>query len=200
VKQKLRTRRHLLATAVELLRAGRQPTVADVADAADVSRRTAYRYFPTQAKLLTESALEGLRPVMERAIAAGPAASDGTIESRVDRMVEAMQRLAADYEPLLRSMIHLTILEPPTGGVPRRGTRRVEWIEEALRPASRALPRAAFDRLVSALAVSAGIEAHVVLRDVRGLSADEAVAVSRWMARALLGAALAESPRRPRAG
>ena len=61
-RQKQRTRRLLLDAARTLLESGRQPTVTDVADAADVSRRTAYRYFPTQEKLLAESALEGLRP------------------------------------------------------------------------------------------------------------------------------------------
>ena len=55
-------------TARQLLEAGKQPTITDVADAAQISRRTAYRYFPTQAKLLTEAVLEGLRPIMEAAV------------------------------------------------------------------------------------------------------------------------------------
>ncbi|MGH7668804.1 MAG: TetR family transcriptional regulator, partial [Gemmatimonadaceae bacterium] len=46
--QRRRTRLALLAAAARLIAAGAAPSVAEVADAADVSRRTAYRYFPTQ--------------------------------------------------------------------------------------------------------------------------------------------------------
>jgi hypothetical protein len=70
--------------------------------------------------------------------------------------------------------------------MPRRGIRRVEWIDSAIRPAAYSLPRATYERLVSALAVCGGIEAFVVLRDIRGLSSAQSTEVSRWMARAVL--------------
>jgi len=176
------------------MREGSRPRVAEVADAAEVSRRTAYRYFPTQSKLLIEAALEGLRPTMEAAIAAGPPAPDeASLEGRVDRLVAAMQRMTAEHEHLLRSMIQLTVLEPSASGVPRRGIRRVDWIESAIRPAAYSMPRASYERLVSALAVCTGIEAMVVLRDIRGLSAARAVELSRWMGRAVLHQVLADS-------
>src|SRR3979490_1537088 len=53
-RQKNRTRRALLDAAAELMRQGREPTVAEVAEVAEVSRATAYRYFPTQESLLVE--------------------------------------------------------------------------------------------------------------------------------------------------
>jgi len=168
--------------------------VAEAADAAEVSRRTAYRYFPTQSKLLIEAVLEGLRPPMEDAIASGPLGSaTESLEASVDRLVKAMQRMTAEHEHLLRSMIQLTVLEPPAAGLPRRGVRRVDWIESAVRPAAYSLPRASYEHLVSALAVCTGIEAFVVLRDIRGLSAAQAVGLSRWMARAVLRQALADA-------
>ena len=194
LKQKLRTRRHLVATAARLMREGSRPTVAEVADAAEVSRRTAYRYFPTQSKLLIEAALEGLRPTMDEAMASGQAAlAEEPLDRRVDRLVTAMQRMTAEHEHLLRSMFQLTVLEPPARGVPRRGVRRVDWIESAIRPAAYALPGASYEHLVSALAVCAGIEAFVVLRDIRGLSAARSAEISRWMARAVVRQALADA-------
>ena len=57
VRQRRRTRRALLLAAGELVEAGRTPTVAEAADAADVSRATAYRYFPSQDALLAEAVL-----------------------------------------------------------------------------------------------------------------------------------------------
>jgi AcrR family transcriptional regulator len=42
---------------MRLLSAGGTPTVADIAEAADVSRRTVYMYFPTLQHLLIDAAL-----------------------------------------------------------------------------------------------------------------------------------------------
>jgi hypothetical protein len=77
--------------------------------------------------------------------------------------------------------------------VPRRGIRRVEWIESAIRPEAYGLPRATYEHLVSALSVCTGIEAFLVLRDIRGLSGAQAIELSRWMARAILHQALADA-------
>src|SRR5688572_2075084 len=98
-QQKRRTRRLLLATATGLIAAGKEPTVAEVADAADVSRRTAYRYFPTQDQMLVEAALDGLRPIMESALeGAPPGRTDDELEVRVDILARNMQRLAVEHE------------------------------------------------------------------------------------------------------
>src|SRR5438046_895884 len=55
--QKNRTRAALVSAATDLVQAGKQPTVSEAAQAADISRATAYRYFPTQEMLLAEVAL-----------------------------------------------------------------------------------------------------------------------------------------------
>lgn len=188
-----RTRAALLAAAGELLRAGRFPSVAEAAEAADVSRRTAYRYFPTQEQLLTEAALESLRPGIEdsfRSIEADP-------EARLEAAVRAMQLQAAANERLLRTMIRLTVERPTEPGTvprtPARGNRRIEWIESALAPVRSALSKRAFERLVSAISLCVGAEALIVLRDVRGLDQAAAADVSAWSAIALLRAALARA-------
>src|SRR6185437_11118866 len=119
-RQKGRTRKALLAAAVELLAAGQTPSITEVADAAEISRRTAYRYFPTQEQLLVEAALEGLRPAIMDAVERPDA-----VEARLDRAVLALQRGAVANEQLLRTMIRLTVSRPPSaddtsGGEPRR--------------------------------------------------------------------------------
>jgi AcrR family transcriptional regulator len=202
-KQKGRTRGALLAAAARLLAAGQTPTVGDVADAADVSRRTAYRYFATQEQLLTEAVLEGLRPDIERDIEGGAdgdvgAASDDTVEVRLDRAVKTVQRSAVKNEALLRTMIRLTVgpFDSAEADVPapplRRGYRRIEWIELALAPAKKNLGKRRYDRLVAALTVCMGIDSLIVLRDLCGLSEEKAEAVVGWAAQALLRASLDE--------
>jgi AcrR family transcriptional regulator len=177
--------------------------VAEVAEAADISRRTAYRYFPTQEQMLVEATLEALGPGVEDAIApARPARSGERVEARLDRTVRTVQRETIANEALLRSMIRLTVEgrdrdEPRSGPrQPRRGYRRIRWIELALEPARATMPVRTHRRLVSALALCVGIEALLVLRDICGLSTAEAERVSRWAARALLDASLRPAARR----
>src|SRR3954452_15325920 len=56
-RQRRRTRAAIVAAAADLLRAGRTPSVNDVAEAADVSRRTVYLHFPTLEQLLLDATL-----------------------------------------------------------------------------------------------------------------------------------------------
>jgi AcrR family transcriptional regulator len=207
VQQKGRTRNALLNAAVKLVVAGGQPTVTEVADAADVSRRTAYRYFPTQEQLLVEAALEGMRGLMTQAIEGtegdgGERGDPNDVEARLDRTVKAMQKSAAGNEHLLRTMIRLTVsgAHAPADrrSVPKRGYRRIEWIALALAPVRKKLGKRRYERLVSALATCMGIEALIVLRDLRGLPEREAEEVSRWAARTLLRESLAEAGARSR--
>jgi AcrR family transcriptional regulator len=195
--QKRRTRRAILAAAVELMRRGETPTARRVAELAEVSRRTVYLYFPTQEQLLTEAAMEGVRAEVERAL---ELAETDDVWSRLDTLVDASLQSCLDSEVQLRTMIRLAVeqrLAEARGGPPReaplRGGRRVEWIETALAPVRERLGEARFERLVSALALVVGIEALLVLRDIRGLDRAEMVAVSRWAARALLRASLEET-------
>jgi AcrR family transcriptional regulator len=193
-RQKLRTRRDLLATAGRLISEGFRPTVAEVADAADVSRRTAYRYFPTQEKLLVEASLERVRPAMEAAMAAAPAGlAEEDLDKRLDALVQSMQTMATEHEHLLRTMVQLTVLEKPQPGTRPRGSRRVDWIELAVGSLKPRLDRATYSRLVTALSLIVGIEALIVMRDLRGLGTAQAIQVSQWMARAVLSATLRET-------
>ena len=166
--------------------------MAEVADAADVSRRTAYRYFPTQEQLLTEVSLEHLRPQVEAALKA--AAGRRSPAEVLDAAVTSMQRIAIEHDALLRTIVRLS-LEKRLGGqqtdihesLPVRGSRRVEWIEIALAPVRPLLAASLFERLVSGLTLCLGIESLITLQDVRTLSPDQAVEICRWAAQGDVG-------------
>lgn len=196
--QKRRTRSALLATAARLIAAGRTPSVTEVADAADISRRTAYRYFPTQDQLLVEAALEGLRPEVEAAVAAALPAATGRLddveqaELQLAATVRVMQRLAVEHAALLRTMIRLTTGRT-TGTRPVRGYRRVEWLTSAVAPVRGRLGRRRFARLVSALVSCVGMDSLFLLQDTQGLSAAAAERVTLWTALALLATSVAEA-------
>ena len=192
VQQKQRTRQQILTAAAALISSGSRPTVTEAADAAEVSRRTAYRYFPSQEKLLTEATLNGVRPAIEEAMAAAPTGdSIEDIEARLVMLVHTVQKLTLRNEALLRTMIHATVLEK-TRGAPKRGTRRLEWIELAVGGLQRRLKPAAYERLLTGLALCIGIEAFLVFRDIRGLSGPQATEASEWLALTVLRATLRE--------
>ena len=178
-----------------LLASGRTPSVLDVAEAAEVSRRTIYLYFPRFDQLLIDATLGALSQAqVERAIESD---GDGSVETRVERLVRALNHVSPEVERLGRSLIRLTVEGGDrTGGgeVPRRGYRRVEWIERALAPLREQIDARRFRRLVMALAMIVGWEPLIVQRDVCGLSPEEGEALSVWAARALLRATL-DDPR-----
>jgi len=186
--QKRRTRKTLVEAAGLLIAEGRRPSVAEVADAAEISRRTAYRYFPSAEQLSVEAALEATRQNMELTIEAGRA--DAPVADRVARLVDALSRMTLENEALLRQMIRFTIdrdaIEP---GVPPRPSRRLEYVERALTPLQGVLDQDELDRLTNALAVVIGIESTIVLRDICGLDSAEILRVQHWAARALVAAA-----------
>jgi AcrR family transcriptional regulator len=189
--QKARTRRDLVDAARTLVATGAVPTVSEVADAAHVSRRTAYRYFASAEQLLTEAVLEGLRADMEHVIDAGAPGED--MPTRMGRLVEALHEVTRTNERLLRQMIRFTIDRGQIApGVPPRPSRRLEYVEQALAPLRDDLSPAQFERLIHATAVVVGIEARIVLEDICGLEEEEILKTERWAAQALLAAATRE--------
>ncbi|HET7488318.1 MAG TPA: helix-turn-helix domain-containing protein [Acidimicrobiales bacterium] len=193
VQQKQRTHAALVDAARELLAEGRTPTVEDAAEAASVSRTTAYRYFPNQAALLAAA-----HPEIEAASLLTTDTDDPV--ARVDDVVGALGQILVDGERQQRAALRLALeLEPEQRRerVPLRQGRAIAWIREALEPAAVQLGDDAVDALTLAVRSATGIEALVWLTDVAGLDRDHARALMRWSARAVTRAALAGDPPPP---
>ena len=187
-RQKQRTRNALIAAARELVAAGKTATVEAAATAADVSRTTAYRYFPNQRSLLVAA-----HPETEASSLLPPDPPDDPA-ARLEAVIEAFTQLVADTEPQQRTMLRLS-LEPDGAGhdmLLRKG-RAIGWIEEALRPLRGLLSARELRRLVLAVRSATGIEARVWLTDIAGLSSQEATELMRWSARAIYRSALEEA-------
>jgi AcrR family transcriptional regulator len=200
INQKRRTRAAVLEAARHLLHEGQMPSVAEAADAARVSRATAYRYFPTQEYLLWEAALENARTDINHLLESTASSDEPAV--RLDRLVQVLQQVTLEQEAAFRTLLQLSLEAHANGGHNReakeerlRGGRRIGWIEEALAPLGSSFDTdpATFRRLMAALSLCMGIESLIVLQDICGLGAAEAVEVSRWAAQALLQAGLREA-------
>jgi AcrR family transcriptional regulator len=194
--QRRRTRSAIVAAAARLLGDGRTPSVAEVAEAADVSRRTVYMYFPTLEHLFLDATLGSLASTAAIRASIDEHASDEEIEVRVERLARLIQRGAAETEQQGRTLLRLTV-QGANDGEPRppRGYRRVEWVEGMLAPLRSRVDKRRFERLVSALVMVLGWEALIVQRDMRGLDARQGEELSAWAARALVKATLDEAER-----
>ena len=181
VLQKARTRDALVAATRQLLQSGVTPSVEQAADAARVSRTTAYRYFSSQRELLaaTFPHLEGGSLLGDH-----PPAD---VRARVALFAEKMTQSILANEAEMRAMLRLS-LDPqvPPHEVALRGGRRQIWVADALAPLRGSLPEPRFERLTLAIAAMAGIESFVWLVDVGGVAREAAAAVIKSSCGALL--------------
>ena len=183
----------LLSTAMDLMRAGKIPSVSEVAAAAKVSRATAYRYFPTRSALVAAVVDVSLGPV--RAWASE--SLDG--KERLEQLFDATFPRFRDFEAPLRAALQLSQehwLLSRAGELNeeqfKRG-HRMTLLDRAASPLKGNLAPKTYQRLMHAASVIYGIEPYVVLKDMWGATDAETVAVTRWMLKALVDAALREA-------
>lgn len=191
--QKGRTRDALVAAARDLVAAGLTPTVEDAAAAASISRTTAYRYFPSKRALLLAAHPEIAATSM---LPANPPKDPAT---RLDAVVANFSAMILDTEAQQRTMLRLSLEADAAdrGALPLRQGRAIAWIAEALDGVRADLSEEQFRQLVLSVRATTGIEAIVWLVDVAGLSRNDAVALTRWSAQALLQRATAVPPPTP---
>jgi AcrR family transcriptional regulator len=191
--QKARTRQAIVRAAGALLARGETPTLERVAEEAQVSRATAYRYFPGLDGLLSEAAVDLMVP--DSGDLFGARAPSDAFE-RIALVDEAFDKACREREAPLRLML-AKILERSIaregGAPPLRQNRRGPLIEKALAPLAPRLGQERMARLVNALTMIVGTEGFFALADVAGLDAEQARGVRRWAIDALVAGALSES-------
>ena len=188
----------LLDTGMRLIQqAGHVPSIAEIAVRSNVSRATAYRYFPSRSALITAVIDRSLKPV--RSFTSD--SPDG--RARVHELFVETFPLFKEFEPQMRAAAQLTLeqwalkraglLEEETY---RRG-HRVRILADALQPLAPTLPPRLHARLHRALSIIYGIEPYVILKDIWGLSDREIERIALWMADALVEATLRDAERQP---
>ncbi len=189
-----RTRKLMLETAVALMQQGQTPSISDVAQAAEVSRATAYRYFPTQAALVHAAVDAALGPILE-----WQSESDDP-ETRVKELLRTSMPRIQEFEATFKAALKLSLeqwarRQAGTLGdeAPFKRGHRLEMLQKAIAPLEGRLPPAEFQRLAQALSLVYGLELLVVLKDMWGLDFDGIQSVAEWAAAALVRASLEEA-------
>jgi AcrR family transcriptional regulator len=189
-----RTRKLMLETATRLMQSGITPSVSEVAEAAEVSRATAYRYFPSQAVLVHAVVDEALGPILDWS------SDSPDARTRVaDLLATAMPRID-EFEATFKAALKLSLDQwaqrqaGTLGNEPlfKRG-HRVDLLKCATAPLQGTVPPESRERLLQALSLVFGVEVLIVLKDIWGLTSEGAQGVAEWAAKALVEAAVREA-------
>jgi AcrR family transcriptional regulator len=176
---------------MRLMQDGLVPSISDVAEEAQVSRATAYRYFPTQSALVQAAVDEALGPILKWS------SSSEDAERRVSELIQYSYPRMNDYEVPLRAALRLALdqwalvhagkLKAEEAMV--RG-RRIALLTSAVAPLRRQLGSVRTERLTQALSLVFGTEAFVVLKDIWRLDRESAEEVALWTCHALIRCAI----------
>ncbi|MER7249094.1 TetR/AcrR family transcriptional regulator [Kribbella sp. NPDC000426] len=197
-RQKQRTRQLLVDAYNELVRGGQSPSVAQVAEAAEVSVATAYRYFPNPESLRADAAVAATATAPDFEAVLADAGDDPVV--RIEALVRAIATWQLNDEPVWRGVLRATLerwfAQYDGGGVrgaevpiPVRSNARAEVVRLALRPLESELSPAEFRRLVNTVMLTCGVEALIATRDAAALNPDEARETMVAAARTLVLAA-----------
>lgn len=187
-------KRLMLDTAIRLMQSGGSPSVSEVAEAAQVSRATAYRYFPSQAAMIQAAVDDALGPILDWS------SDEPDAEARVAELFGFAYHRMEAFEATHRAALILALDQwqrrkaGTLGSEPRvvRGNRR-GLLKAAIDPLVEEIGREAADRVTQSLSLLFGIEAIVILKDIWGLDAEKAEGVASWAAKALIRTAVAEA-------
>lgn len=188
--QKRRTRAAIVDGAKQLLASGVTPTVAQAARAAEVSRTTAYRYFPTQESLLIEVAVNADVDDLEELVARDVDAASARERALV--VLDLFNRHVAEAEVQYRTALRVYLdqwlrqVEAGDDDPEVREGRRRRWFEQSLAPLRDTVSAEAWERAIVGLCLLSGVEALTVLRDVCRVGDEAGRAAIRWAAAVLL--------------
>lgn len=188
--QRLRTRQALLDAAVALRDEGHNPTVAQVAERAMVSRATAYRYFPSPEALISETATDRDMTPLEDLWRPGddPVKGMGLAATALNTLLMADE---IGLHVMERSFMTVW-LDSESRDTSLRPGRRMNYIAPIVDSLKDELSPRARKRLKQALSIVMGTEAMIAVRDISGASVEESLDAAAWAARALVRQALAE--------
>src|SRR5262245_7340710 len=106
--QKTRTRASIKTAAVALMKNGNTPSMLQIAEAALVSKSTAYRYFPSQEILIAEIMLDtALGADLEAVYSA--AQTPGTPAARLEAVVQTDHAVVNKHEQAFRKLLRVVL-------------------------------------------------------------------------------------------
>nr|WP_281434594.1 TetR/AcrR family transcriptional regulator [Erwinia phyllosphaerae] len=191
-----RTRRLLIETAMKLFDGGAFPSITEVAQEAQLSRATAYRYFPTQSALVSAIVAETLSPIKSWR------PSREEVSDRIEELLSFAFPRMLEHEGTLRAALHLSLTQwaqsRSSDGPEReklvRGNRKA-LLQHVVEPLNDELPPEIVDRVIKSLSLVYGSEIFLVMKDIWGCDNDQLQDIGKWIAKAIMRQAREDAAR-----
>jgi len=177
VKQKQRTRDSILTAAKKLMKTNRKITLEDVAEKANVSRATIYRYFSDIDILIMESTLDIQH---KKSDAINDELGGLDMRERLMFIQQYYNELAQQNENEFRRYLSSVLAESVAGKGKLRGARRVETLKASLLPFKSELSETDYKNLACIASLMMGIDALIVSKDVCRLSNSQSNDLLKW--------------------
>lgn len=193
--QKGRTRTALLEAARVLMAQGDVVSVPAAADAAGISRATAYRYFSDPQTLTIEAMLDARMKSIDEILG-----GEADARKRVQRVRRFLLELTRESEPQFRQYLartmELWLSRDGNRGTPLRAGRRLPMYRRALEPVADRLAPERLEQLVVMLSATSGVESFIGMKDVCGLDDAAAEITAEAITDAILDRFLPPAPGR----
>ena len=166
---------------------GAFPSITEVAQEAQLSRATAYRYFPTQSALVSAIVTETLSPIKSWR----PSKQDAS--ERIDELLGFAFPRMLEHEGTLRAALHLSLTqwaqtrsnERPEKEKLIRGNRKA-LLQHVVEPLNQEMSPESVERVVQSLSLVYGSEIFLVMKDIWGCSNDQLQDIGKWIAKAIV--------------
>ncbi|TYA71616.1 TetR/AcrR family transcriptional regulator [Seonamhaeicola marinus] len=173
--QKQKTRNNILTSAKKLLQKGKDFTLEDIAEDANISRATIYRYYSSVDVLSLEAGLDWQTKSPEEVLE--PLNGLNT-QQTILGIQDYFNNLAYNNEKAFRKYLSHAITTNSEEG--KRGARRVKTLSLALQNNNLNLSEEDSQKLIVAATTLMGVEALIVTKDVCGLNNETSKSVLNW--------------------
>ncbi|WP_447874800.1 TetR/AcrR family transcriptional regulator [Serratia fonticola] len=185
-KTRAETLKKLTNAALHLYSKNKFPKVDEITKLAGYSKNTFYKYFTDQASF-TEYLIKQLIGKSE-----APHISPSDVNVNIDKLFTWGYNRIFSNEALMRDALRVyqeqwagRKNESDNNILREKGNRR-EILIEALSPLKNDVSDDNFEKLTKAMAILYGTEPMVILKDMFGMSNDEIIKLTEWMAKAII--------------
>lgn len=189
-----RTFNRLISTALSLFEDGKLPSVSEVASHADVSRATAYRYFPTHSDLVSAIVSESLGPILTWL-----PDSQKTEEQIQELLLFAYPRMF-QYEGALRAALQVSLQQwaaarSSTVKVEKRLVRghRKDILAMIVEPMKDDFSPEIIEKVKRSFSLIYGSEVFLVMKDIWNMDNAEVIKINQWIATAIYNQAIKDN-------
>lgn len=182
-----RTRSLLIDTAMNMFDSGAFPSITEVAQEAQLSRATAYRYFPTQSALVSAIVTKILSPISNWR----PAKTD--VGERIDELLAFALPGMLEHEGTLRAALYLSLTQwaqsrnscrQETENLARE--ERKLLLQQVVEPLNQQMSAKRVERVIQSLSLVYGPEIFLVMKDIWGCSNHQLEDIAKWIAKAIV--------------